>query len=89
MLTAQTAFPLQKEKLMPYDEVMDKFKNGKLHSGSPDGPKVKDKSQAVAIMLNEKKKAMAEKKEYQPGHGAASPSSGGMGERMRRIAGKK
>lgn len=42
---------------MPWDKVMTKFKGGKLHSGSDKGPEVKDKKQAVAIMLSEKRKA--------------------------------
>jgi len=42
---------------MPYDEVMHKFKHGNLHSGSKKGPKVKNRKQAIAIMLSEKKKA--------------------------------
>lgn len=50
---------------MPYDEVMDKWKHGKLHSGSDKGPQVHDQKQAVAIMLSEKRKAGAGKKEYQ------------------------
>jgi hypothetical protein len=41
---------------MPFDQVMHKFKKGKLHSGSKKGPTVKDRSQAIAIMLSEKKK---------------------------------
>lgn len=40
---------------MPYQEVMHKFKHGQLHSGSKKGPVVKNKKQAVAIMLSEKK----------------------------------
>ena len=48
---------------MPYDEVLHKFKHNKLHSGSPSGPVVKDKKQAVAIMLSERRKA-ATKPEY-------------------------
>lgn len=32
---------------------MEKFKAGKLHSGSPSGPIVKKKSQAIAIALSE------------------------------------
>jgi len=40
---------------MPYTEVMHKFKHGKLHSGSKDGPTVKNRKQAIAIMLSEKK----------------------------------
>jgi hypothetical protein len=84
-LSAAVARPLQKEKPMPYDEVMDKFKHGKLHSGAKDGPVVKKRDQAVAIMLDEKRKAAEGKKEYQPAHGASS-----MGERMARLAkGKK
>lgn len=51
---------------MPWDKVMDKFKKGKLHSGSKKGKKVTDKKQAVAIMLSEKKSADKGKKEYQP-----------------------
>jgi|GEM_PF-6314031 len=51
---------------MPYDEVMHKFKKGTLHSGSKSGKKVTKRSQAVAIMMSEKKKADAGNKEYQP-----------------------
>lgn len=50
---------------MPYDEVMHKFKRGDLHSGSKKGPKVKNRKQAVAIMLSEKRKAEGGKKEFQ------------------------
>lgn len=49
---------------MPFDEVMSKFKHGKLHSGSKEGPKVKNRKQAVAIMLSEKREAAGGKKEY-------------------------
>jgi len=38
---------------------MPKFAKGKLHSGSKAGPKVKDRKQAIAIMMSEKR---AEKK---------------------------
>jgi hypothetical protein len=48
---------------MPYNEVMSKFKSGSLHSGSKSGPAVKSRSQAIAIMLSEKRKA-AGKPEY-------------------------
>lgn len=41
---------------MPFQEVMKKFKKGQLHSGSKQGPKVKNRKQAVAIMLSEKRK---------------------------------
>ena len=47
---------------MPWDLVMHKFKAGTLKSGS--GHKVKSRKQAIAIMLDEKAKAKAGKKEY-------------------------
>ena len=40
---------------MPSSEVMHKWKTGKLRSGSSSGPKVKNRKQAVAIMLSEKR----------------------------------
>jgi len=40
---------------MPSSEVMHKWKEGKLHSGSKKGPVVKGRRQAVAIMLSEKR----------------------------------
>lgn len=54
---------------MPWDEVMNKWKAGSLKSGGSGKP-VKSQKQAVAIMLSEKRKAKAGKKEYQ--------STGGM-----------
>jgi hypothetical protein len=51
---------------MPYTEVMHKFKKGKLHSGSKEGPKVTKRPQAVAIMLSEKREAAKGKEEYKP-----------------------
>lgn len=51
---------------MPYDEVMHKFGQGKLHSGSKHGKKVTSRNQAIAIMESEKKKAKLGKKEYKP-----------------------
>lgn len=50
---------------MPYDQVMHKWGQGKLHSGSKNGPVVKDQAQAVAIMESEKKAAAGGKTEYQ------------------------
>lgn len=41
---------------MPSDFVMPEFKAGKLHSGSKTGPVVKNRKQAVAILLAEKRK---------------------------------
>ena len=49
---------------MPWTEVMHKWGQGKLKSGGSGKP-VKSQSQAVAIMLSEKRKAKAGKKEYQ------------------------
>lgn len=46
---------------MPWDQVMHKFKHGDLHSGSKTGPQVKNRKQAIAIMLSEKR---SNKKEY-------------------------
>jgi hypothetical protein len=40
---------------MPSSEVMHKFKQGLLHSGSKHGKKVKNKKQALAIMMSEKR----------------------------------
>jgi hypothetical protein len=40
---------------MPSSEVMNKWKHGKLHSGSK-RPPVRNQRQAVAIMLSEKRK---------------------------------
>ena len=50
---------------MPFDEVMGKYKKGTLHSGSKRGPKVKSRSQAIAIMMSEKRKAQGGTREYQ------------------------
>lgn len=49
---------------MPWDEVMHKFKAGKLHSGSKSGPAVKNRKQAIAIMMSEKGEAKKGKSEY-------------------------
>lgn len=45
---------------------MHKFKHGGLHSGSKHGPEVKNRKQAIAIMLSEKRAAEGGDKEYQP-----------------------
>ena len=45
---------------MPFTSVgaeMKKFKQGNLHSGSNKGPIVKNRKQAIAISLSEKRKA--------------------------------
>lgn len=49
---------------MPSSQVMHKWKEGKLHSGSKKGPKVKSQKQAVAIMLSEKRKEQAHGGKY-------------------------
>ncbi len=41
---------------VPYGKVLGKFKRGTLHSGSKKGPKVTNRSQALAIMLSEKRR---------------------------------
>jgi hypothetical protein len=38
-------------------KVMGEYKRGTLHSGSPEGPKVKKRKQAIAIGLSEARKA--------------------------------
>lgn len=50
---------------------MHKWKSGSLKSGGSGKP-VKDQKQAVAIMLSEKRKAAAGKKEYKTGWGKAA-----------------
>ncbi len=47
---------------MPWDRVLHKFKRNELHTGSSSGPLVKNRKQAIAIMLSEKR---SNKKEYQ------------------------
>ena len=51
---------------MPFTEVMHKFGQGKLHSGSKSGPVVKNRKQAIAIRMSEERQAKKGKKEYQP-----------------------
>ena len=38
-------------------KVMHEFKTGTLHSGSPKGPKVINRKQAIAIALSEQRQA--------------------------------
>ena len=40
---------------MPASQVMHKWKHGQLHSGSKKGPVVKNRAQAIAIMLSERR----------------------------------
>ena len=39
------------------EKVMHEFKAGTLHSGSPRGPKVTSRKQAIAIAISEQRKA--------------------------------
>jgi len=39
------------------EKVLHEFKTGTLHSGSKKGPKVKSRRQAIAIALNEQRRA--------------------------------
>lgn len=55
----------KKEKKSVMKKEMDKWKAGKLHSGSKKGPVVKSQKQAIAISLSESgqsKKKMKKKK---------------------------
>lgn len=49
---------------MPSKDVMHKFKKGALHSGSSKGPIVKNRKQAIAIMLSEKRNEAAHGGDY-------------------------
>lgn len=54
---------------MPSSQVMHEYKHGRLHSGSKRGPKVKNRKQAIAIMLSEKRKEKSGR-----GHGRRAKS---------------
>lgn len=56
---------------MPSSEVMHKFKEGTLRSGSARGPKVKNRKQAIAIMLSEKRAEDKNGGKYPEGVGLA------------------
>ncbi|MGV3620932.1 MAG: DUF6496 domain-containing protein [Archangium sp.] len=47
-------------------KVMREFKEGKLHSGSKTGPKVKSRKQAIAIGISEAKRAGAKVPKRKP-----------------------
>lgn len=68
---------------MPWDQVMHKFKEGTLHSGSKKGPLARSRDQAIAIMLSEKRKAQGGKKEYQSKKGKKRPSAKFQAEALR------
>ncbi len=44
------------------EKVMHEFKEGKLHSGSKNGPEVSNPKQAIAIALSEARKSKRKKK---------------------------
>ena len=47
---------------MPSEEVMHEWKHGRLRSGSKRGPKVRNRKQAIAIMLSERRKEGKERR---------------------------
>lgn len=49
----------EKKSKKKVEKVMKEYKEGSLHSGSKEGPKVTNKKQAVAIALSEARKAGA------------------------------
>lgn len=52
----------KKKKQAKIEKVMHEFKEGELKSGSKKGPKVKKRSQAIAIAISEAKKVGKKKK---------------------------
>ena len=48
---------MKKPKMAKMEKTMHEFKMGDLHSGSKKGPKVKSRKQAIAIGLNQARKA--------------------------------
>jgi hypothetical protein len=62
---------------------MHKFASGRLHSGGPSGPPVKSRSQAIAIMLSEKRKEKANGGKYPERTRPVKKSSGKMPGRTR------
>jgi hypothetical protein len=59
-LLSRSAPKKAKRKRMKLE--MDKFKEGKLHSGSKKGPVVKSRAQAIAIGLSESGQSRSKKK---------------------------
>ena len=47
---------MKKKPKSKVHKVMREFKEGKLHSGSKHGPKVKSRKQAIAIALSEQRR---------------------------------
>lgn len=48
--------PAKKKSEKKVEKVMREFKEGALHSGSKQGPRVKKRKQAIAIALSESRK---------------------------------
>lgn len=55
---------MARKKSSKVETVLHEYKEGKLHSGSKKGPKVKSRKQAVAIALSEARKAGEKIKPY-------------------------
>lgn len=53
--------PKTKKQERKIERVMEEFKEGRLHSGSRKGPKVKKRDQAIAIALSEARKVKKKK----------------------------
>lgn len=66
---------------MPSSEVFDKFKRGKLRSGSKKGPRVKNRQQAIAIYLSEKRKERTNGGKYPDRKKSARKRSRSLGRR--------
>ena len=48
--------PLSGTPQQKVHQVMHEFKHGQLHSGSPRGPRVTNRKQAIAIALNQSRR---------------------------------
>jgi uncharacterized protein DUF6496 len=54
---AKRQMPTAKKGDAKMEKTMHEFKEGTLHSGSKTGPLVEDRQQAIAIGLNQKRRA--------------------------------
>jgi hypothetical protein len=57
MLSKQRRTPSTPQAKAKVKTVMHEFKHGELHSGSKQGPQVKNRKQAIAIALSQARKA--------------------------------
>ena len=62
---------------MPREEILHKFKEGTLHSGSSNGPKVKSRKQAIAIAMSYPKSGGKKRGGMVGRHAQASPREQG------------